>query len=267
MLTHLPKRLKNLLWIMLLVLSFTVRAQEQLTFVQLCDPQLGFGGYQHDSLCLVQAVEQINEIRPDLVVICGDLVHTPNDTSYSDFKSILSKLEVPYYAAPGNHDVENSPTPESLAYYRKVMGRDQYVLDTLGYVFVFVNSTLWTVPPEEEAEKQDDWLAEVMNDLGETGQPVFVISHHQLFMESPDEERENAPVSLEKRTELLALFSEAEVLGYLAGHTHTTLINKVGNMQLVGGETTSVNFDSRPMGFRLWTVSGVLASHAFVPLR
>ena len=241
-------------------------AQDSLTFVQLCDPQLGMGGYQHDSVALVQAVNQINEISPDFVVICGDLVHFANDTSYSDLKSILSHLEVPCFAAPGNHDVENDPTVESLEYYRNTIGDDYYMKDTLGYAFVFVNSTLWTAPLDTETDMQDEWLNEVMTGLSDEQGPVFVVAHHPLFLKTSDEETPNSPISLEKRTELLTLFSQSGVVGYLAGHTHTTLIYQFDDIQLVCGATTSRNFDGKPLGFRLWNVSDSTATHEFVPL-
>ena len=45
------------------------------TFVQLCDTQLGFGGYEHDLSAFKQAAKQINAMKPDFVVICAP--HTP----------------------------------------------------------------------------------------------------------------------------------------------------------------------------------------------
>ena len=69
------------------------------TFVQLCDTQLGFGGYEHDIDSFRQAVKQINalEPKPDFVVICGDLVNKRDDKSFTDFKTIKDKLTIPWY--------------------------------------------------------------------------------------------------------------------------------------------------------------------------
>ena len=244
----------------------TIQAQQSFSFVQLCDPQLGFGGYRHDSLTLCQAVRQINEIHPDFVVICGDLVHEPNDTSFSDLRAILSDLAVPYHAAPGNHDVENNPTIESLAYYRSTIGADYFTTECMDHTFVFVNSTLWMAPLEGETEKHDNWLNEVITQLTEEQKPVFIIGHHPLFLKTPEEQDVSNVIPPEKRMQLLSLFSGARVTGYLTGHTHTSVINQYNDMQLVTGETTSLNFDKRPMGFRLWHVTDTSASHEFVPL-
>ena len=91
----------------------TTFASEPLTIVQLCDTQLGMGGYDHDIDTFNLAVKQINTLEPDLVVICGDLVNTNDDKSFKDFKEINAKFTVPCYLASGNHDVGNEPTTES----------------------------------------------------------------------------------------------------------------------------------------------------------
>jgi len=74
--------------IVLLVFSIscTERKHKEFSFVQLCDTQIGFGsvGYENDLEKFKQAVVQINDLNPDFVVICGDLVNTPNDNSFSD---------------------------------------------------------------------------------------------------------------------------------------------------------------------------------------
>ncbi len=94
------------------------------SFVQMCDTQLGMGGYEHDVATFKQAVKQINALPVDFVVICGDLVQTANDQSFADFNEIKAKFTLPCYCAPGNHDVGNAPTKASLANYREKIGKD-----------------------------------------------------------------------------------------------------------------------------------------------
>lgn len=88
------------------------------SFVQMCDTQLGMGGYEHDVKTFELAVDQINEMKPDFVVICGDLVQKANDQSWLDFNRIKAGFKIPCHCAPGNHDVENTPTAASLQRYR-----------------------------------------------------------------------------------------------------------------------------------------------------
>ena len=63
------------------------------------------------------------------------------------------------------------------------------------------------------------------------------------------------------------MFLQNNVIAYLSSHTHKLEINKYENIQLVSGETTSKNFDSRPFGFRLWQVSSDTIIHHFVSLQ
>ena len=70
----------------------TGREQKPFSFVQLCDTQLGMGGYEHDVKSFQLAVEKINETDCDFVVICGDLVHHASDSSYADFLKIKQEF-------------------------------------------------------------------------------------------------------------------------------------------------------------------------------
>ena len=92
--------------------------EEPFTFVQLCDTQLGFGGYDHDVRSFRQAVKQCNALKPDFVVICGDLVDGPTKKSITDFNNIKAGFTMPCYCAPGNHDLG------SVDEYRKNIGKD-----------------------------------------------------------------------------------------------------------------------------------------------
>ncbi|MFT4550605.1 MAG: putative MPP superfamily phosphohydrolase, partial [Verrucomicrobiales bacterium] len=106
------------------------------SFVQMCDTQLGMGGYEHDVRMFEKAVVKINEMAPDFVVICGDLVQKANEKSFADFNKIKSGFKLPCYCAAGNHDVENTPTAQSLKKYREKVGPDYYGFEHKGFTFV-----------------------------------------------------------------------------------------------------------------------------------
>jgi len=116
---------------LVLFISCGREKQEPFTFVQMCDPQLGMGGYEHDVRTFRQAVEKINEIAPDFVIICGDLVHHASDSSFGEFNNISERLSVPSYCAPGNHDVGNNPSDSSLAAFRNLIAFVIYEADNI----------------------------------------------------------------------------------------------------------------------------------------
>ena len=238
------------------------------TFVQLCDTQLGMGGYEHDINAFKQAVTQINALKPDFVVICGDLVNEADDKSFKDFNSIKSGLTMPCYCAAGNHDVGGKPTAASLKRYRKVIGKDYYSFEHAGYTFVVTNTQLWKASVKDESAKHDAWVIKTLKEAKEKRSPIFVVGHCPLYLKSPGESDSYFNVPLNKRKELLALYRQCGVLAVLAGHTHRTIVNNYEGIQLVNGESTSKNFDKRPLGLRLWKVaSPASVKHEFVALK
>ena len=93
------------------------------------------------------------------------------------------------------------------------------------------------------------------------------MTHYPLFVKAPDEKENYYNIEPEKRKELLELFKANGVVAMLAGHTHKLVINDYQGIQMVNEETTSKNFDKRPLGFRKWTAKerGRL-SHEYVKL-
>jgi len=240
---------------------------EPFTFIQICDTQLGMGGYEHDVNSFKQAVKQINALKPDFVVICGDLVDKADDKSFADFKEIKAGLAMPCYCVAGNHDIGNNPTAESLEHYRQVVGKDYYSFEHKGYTFLVANTSLWKASVDGESEKHDAWFNKTLKTASEKGSPVFVVAHYPLYIAEPDENEDYFNLPVEKRGELLALFEMYGVVAVLAGHTHRTIVNDYKGIQLVNGEATSKNFDERPLGFRLWHVGDTRPfTHEFVPV-
>lgn len=242
-------------------------AGEKFSFVQMCDTQLGMGGYEHDVKTFTLAVDQINKMKPDFVVICGDLVNKADEKSWADFSRIKAGFVIPCHCAAGNHDVENVPTAKSLKLYREKVGKDYFAVEHKGFTFVIANTQLWKAPLKGESEKHDAWFVETLKVAKAKGRPVVVVVHYPLFLQKPDEKEAYFNLPVAKRMELLKLCEENGVVAFLAGHTHKLIVNDYKGIQLVNGETTSKNFDNRPMGFRWWDVgSDRKMKHRFVEL-
>lgn len=245
----------GLLWICLCVAWPAMSAELQACrFVQLCDTQLGMGGYAADKVRFELAVEAINALEVDWVVICGDLVdHGSDDQAVADFKAIASGFTVPCYLASGNHDVGNEPTPASLARYRKLQGPDYYAVMEHGYKLMILNTQLWKSPVDDETDRQESWFRRELAASKADGIPTLLVGHYPPFVASPDEPDQYYNLPLEKRQELLRLAKDAGVRAWLAGHVHKNLLLDFEGMPVIASATTSRNFDGAPFGFRLWT--------------
>jgi 3',5'-cyclic AMP phosphodiesterase CpdA len=214
-----------------------------------------------------RAVERINVLKPDFVLICGDLVQNANEKSFADFKRIKDSFTVPCHCAAGNHDVGNKPTVESLEKYRETIGPDYYAFPHKDFTFVVANTQLWKAPLAGESEKHDAWFRQKLEQAKAESRPVIVVTHYPFFTKSADEEEHYYNLPPGKRKELLALCEKNEVVAVLSGHTHKFSENEYHGIKLVTGETTSMNVDKRPLGFRLWTAGpdGKL-EHRFIGL-
>jgi 3',5'-cyclic AMP phosphodiesterase CpdA len=249
----------------LLLLISCGRTPDSFSFVQVCDPQLGMGGYEHDKATLKQAVRQINELDVDFAIFCGDLVNHAGESSFADYKSIIAGLDIPYYNIPGNHDIGMVPNDSSLAFYRITIGDDYYSFYHKGVAFIFTNSQLWKTNVGEESRKQDAWFNETMESL-KTDERAIVAGHFPIYVKDINEEESYSNFPAEKRKDILTMFSNHNVVAYLSGHKHELIINNYKGIQMVSGESTSKNFDMRPLGFRKWDVSADTLIHSFMAI-
>lgn len=247
-------------------LSCKQQKVNSLVFAQLCDPQLGMGGYEKDKKSLEKAITILDSLKIDFALICGDLVHNAVDSTYKDFKHILQKSKTPFYLASGNHDLGNIPTSKTLAYYRSKMGNDYYSFAKNNNYFMVINSQLLKVNVENESEKHYKWIQSTLDSLGRLNQNTFVVGHYPLYIENPNEKEAYFNLPTKTRKQLLDSFVKNKVTAYLSGHSHTYISNKYQKLLLISGETTSKNFDNRPLGFRLWEVSKDSISHKFISI-
>ena len=133
-------------------------------FIQLTDPQFGMttgnADFAQETANLEFAVATANRLRPAFVIVTGDLVNKTGDASQiAEYQRIMGKLDpaIRVYSIPGNHDVGNEPTPETLEVYAKRFGRDYFSFTIGSFVGIAIDSCLIHTPDNvrAEAEKQD----------------------------------------------------------------------------------------------------------------
>ena len=81
-----------------------------------------------------KAVEKINLLQPEFVVSVGDLIEGYSEDpgawalEWSEFENKLTRLQMPFFFCPGNHDIANLPM--SKEWHRK-FGRSYYPTSSL----------------------------------------------------------------------------------------------------------------------------------------
>jgi predicted MPP superfamily phosphohydrolase len=98
-------------------------------FIQMPDAQFGMftkdASFEHETVNFEFAIATANRLKPAFVVTTGDLISKGGDAAQAaEFQRISAKLDpkIRLFSIPGNHDVGNEPTAESLALYRERLG-------------------------------------------------------------------------------------------------------------------------------------------------
>ena len=228
-------------------------------FIQMSDPQFGgfaaisrseskITGFAKETVLYEKAIASANRLNPDFVVMCGDMVHNPDDQSQlAELRRITGQLNdhIPMYWVAGNCDVGGTPTTESLGRYRERFGEDNYSFDHRGSHFIILNSCIGYDPSSvpQEWDRQLDFLkADLQEARDKGGTHIIVFAHHPLFGQQPDEEDSWKVIPKKRRRVLLDLFKSHGVAAVFAGHWHQNNYASDGDLQIV---------TSGPVGFPL----------------
>jgi len=243
-------------------------------FIQLSDPQFGMftadRDFVQETANFEFAVAAVNRLKPDFIVITGDLVNRPGDAAQMDeFDRIRARIDpaIAVYEMPGNHDVENVPTPESLAAYTARYGRDRYVFRHRNLVGIVLNSSLIHSPDRapDAYEAQLAWLRTELDAARASGAPHIVIfQHHPWFIEKADEPDEYFNLPLMRRTPLLALFREAGVRTLVSGHFHRNAVTTDAGFEAVTTGAVGMPLGGSRSGLRVFRVTDEAITHRYL---
>jgi alkaline phosphatase D len=175
------------------------------------------------------ALKEIAAKKPDLVIITGDLaLNGPDDADDIAYaKSQFERINVPWLALPGNHDVGLHPFKGGLhqpinearvATYHAVFGYDRFARDIADWKLVGINSQLVGSGLAAE-EEQFNWLESEIS--GRSGNTALFL-HYPLFLDDVSEANEvHSSLRPAARQRLLDLFAKVPGLKFVAsGHLH-----------------------------------------------
>jgi hypothetical protein len=135
-----------------------------------------------------QAMEQINLLQPTFVVSVGDLIegYTKDaailGSQWKELQTYTSKLQMPFFYVPGNHDVANQTEAEV---WKERFGRRYYHFLYRDVLFLAVNSD----DPHENKEKgkllpeQIEYFAKVLKENTNV-RWTFVCVHKPLWTQT-----------------------------------------------------------------------------------
>lgn len=264
------------LFAFVLLSSRFLTAAEPFYFIQLSDPQLGMftnnRDFAQDATNFEFAVTAVNRLRPAFVVITGDLVHKPGDAAQiAEYRRIAGLIDrsIPVYHIAGNHDVENAPTPESLAAYRKIFGPDRYTFRHQGLVGIVLNSSVIHTPEKAAADlgEQERWLrTELGKAKAEGARHIVVFQHHPWFIKNAAEADQYFNIPVARRAAYLALFREFGVRYLFCGHYHRNAEARDGEIENVTSGPVGKPLGGAKSGLRVAIVRDDRIEHRYFEL-
>ncbi len=232
-------------------------------------------GFEWDANRYREAVEIINTVRPELVMIGGDLVDDPNaEDQIDEFLAISSKIDddIAVRWVPGNHDIADdftAPTADSIRTYRDVFGPDHYSFRMHDTLFIALNTPVID-HPEHVPDEWESQLAFLADELASAARSdldhIVVIGHHPLFVSNPGEPDSYWNIPIERRALILRLLHRAGVEIGFAGHWHRNAIATDGPFTQVTSGPVGYPLGDDPSGLRIVDVDPSVISHAYHPL-
>ena len=130
---------------------------------------------------LQRSIADINQ-NPNIefVVVTGDLTESGDRASIQAIKDELEKLNVPFYAASGNH--ETTWSESGVMDFSRVFGDSRFAFSHNGMYFIGFNSGPVIRMADGHVATQDiAWLQHNLDSVSRAGDaPIFVFTHYPL---------------------------------------------------------------------------------------
>lgn len=130
---------------------------------------------------LQRSIADINQ-NPSIefVVVTGDLTESGDRASIQAIKDALDQLNVPYYAASGNH--ETTWSKSGVMDFSRVFGDSRFAFSHDGMFFIGFNSGPVIRMADGHVAPQDiAWLKHNLDSVSKAGDaPIFVFTHYPL---------------------------------------------------------------------------------------
>lgn len=269
--------------LLLLVLAAAVSCgQKTVTIVQIADSQLGFDAavkgqepgatYVNDLSFevgfLAKAVQEVNRLKPDVVVFTGDQIHLAQDPEQrAAFCDEVAKIDesVKVFYLPGNHDVIIGDKVVDSTPFTSLFGEDRFVYTVDGVTLMGLNSNLIKYDDPSEA-LQLQWIKEELAKTSPADVSI-VFAHHPFFMQNIDEDDSYFPIQQSKRKEYFELFSEYGVDAVYAGHYHESSLGEYNGIPMRTTTSAAYQLGESKASIRVITVKdGEAVTDEFVIL-
>ncbi|XP_030068680.1 serine/threonine-protein phosphatase CPPED1 isoform X2 [Microcaecilia unicolor] len=242
------------------------------------DPDNGGDEWEQEIRLTEEAVQAINKLnpKPKFFVLCGDLVHAMPGEKWrkeqeQDLKNILKKVDqgIPLVFVSGNHDIGNTPTPETIEAYCRSWGDDYFSFWVGGVLFLVLNSQLYFDSSKcpELKEAHDKWLSEQLAIAEQKRcKHAIIFQHIPLFLKNVKEDHDYFNIEGSLRQELLARFHKAGIKAVFSGHYHQNAGGTHNGLDMVVSSAIGCQLGEDTHGLRVVIVTADKIIHKYYSL-
>jgi 3',5'-cyclic-AMP phosphodiesterase len=180
---------------------------------------------------LDRAIVEVNELRPDIVIVSGDLTGDGLRGEFQQAADYLARLDCErLIVIPGNHDSRNV----GYVHFEELVGERSSTLHHRGISIVSVDSTEPDLDHGVIGRGRYPWIVEQFEEQ-EAFLRIFVLHHHLLPVPGTGRERN----VVHDAGDTLETLQRADVHLVLSGHKHVPYAWRLENLFVVNAGTVS----------------------------
>lgn len=129
---------------------------------------------------LREAVDEINAMDVDAVMVTGDLTNDGTDEQLINVKSVLDNITHPQYVIPGNH--EDTWSQSACKTFNDLWGDDRFVFTVDNLVIIGMNCGPFMKMGDGHIKQEDLlWLDSTLNVMVKPGMKVLSVNHYPIL--------------------------------------------------------------------------------------
>ncbi|MGH2772264.1 MAG: metallophosphoesterase family protein [Actinomycetota bacterium] len=208
-----------------------------LRIAQISDIHAGEASFQKDLMDRI--VEEINRMRPDIVIIAGDLTAAGYEEEYIEASGIIARFEVPRLIIPGNHDARNVGWVHFERYFGDRYSTFRQEFDPVraeriratGFTVVGVDSSEPDVNEGRVGRDRYPWIVSQYEHPEDI--KIFAVHHHLISIPGTGRERN----IIHDAGDLLSHLTTVDIDLVLSGHKHVPFFWGVNGMLIANSGT------------------------------
>ncbi len=188
------------------------------------------GSYHFVSNLLNRTIQELNELKPDVVIVSGDLTNEGYRQEYNTARAYLNNLDCErVIIVPGNHDSRNV----GYVHFEELFGDRGTLLDYEGVTILAVDSS---EPDLDNGRIGRERYKQIIKTFeGSNNLKIFALHHHLLPVPGTGRERN----IIYDAGDLLEVLIHAGVHLVLTGHKHVPYVWELEGMVVVNAGTVA----------------------------